>query len=311
MIFSCPTARLCKLGLDPIAFTLGTWHVSWFGRDLALGGLRIHWYGIFIAIGLFAGIQVALRDAPRRGVSQEALMSVALWCAVAGVAGGRLYYVVQNNFLDYLQHPQNIIAVWQGGMAFYGAIFGGALAMLVYSLQTRISLWKLWDLGALGLAIGQAFGRVGNIINGDIVGYPTDGTWGIIYTHPNALAPVNRALQPAAAYELLFSLALFIFLWGIRKRVRPDGMLAMVYLVAYSLGQLALFVLRDNVVIYWGLKQAQITALVVIAATLPFIAYLASRSRRSAQGAPAGHSEPRPREGEPRASPSAPGQPDA
>jgi phosphatidylglycerol:prolipoprotein diacylglycerol transferase len=270
MIFSCSSVRLCKIGIDPIAFTLGS----------GPNALRIHWYGIFIAIGLFVGIQVALRDSLRKGVSPDALMSAALWCAILGVAGGRLYYVVQNDFLDYLKHPQNIIAVWQGGMAFYGAIFGGALAIALYGLLTHVSVWKLFDVGALGLAMGQGIGRIGNIINGDVIGYPTDGSWGVIYTHPNALAPLNRAVQPAAFYELVFSFLLFALLWSLRKRVQPDGMLAMLYLVLYSLGQLVIFVFRDNVVLYYGLKQAQLTALVVIALTLPVMAFLATRARR-------------------------------
>lgn len=293
MPFTCPSAQLCKIGIDPIAYSLGN--------------LRIHWYGIFIAVGLFVGIQVALRDAPRKGVSGDALMSAALWCAILGVAGGRLYYVLQSNFTDYLKHPIDIIAVWQGGMAFYGAVFGGALAMALFGWRTGISIWKLFDLGALGLAIGQAFGRVGNIINGDVVGYPTDGSWGIIYTHPNALAPLNRALQPAAAYELVFSALLFAFLWSIRRRVRPDGMLAMIYLVTYSLGQLVLFVFRDNIVIFAGLKQAQLTALVVIALTLPVIAYLVTSARRRGQPAyvPVEAAAP-PAAPEPKAAPSTP-----
>ncbi len=302
MPISCSSARLCKIGIDPIAYSVG--------------GLRIHWYGIFIAVGLFVGLQVALRDTLRKGVSRDALMSVALWCAILGVAGGRLYYVLQSNLADYLKHPQDIIAVWQGGMAFYGAIFGGGLAMLVYGLLTRISVWKLFDLGVLGLAIGQAFGRIGNIINGDVVGYPTDGSWGIIYTHANALAPLHRALQPAALYELFFSLALFTFLWLIRTRVGPDGMLAMVYLVVYSVGQLFLFILRDNVVVYAGLKQAQITALVVIALTLPGMAYLATQARRRPQPAavPGAAAFPAPVPEAARdatVSPSAPAPPDA
>jgi phosphatidylglycerol:prolipoprotein diacylglycerol transferase len=298
MIFSCSSVRLCKIGIDPIAFTLGS----------GPNALRIHWYGIFIAIGLFVGIQVALRDSLRKGVSPDALMSAALWCAILGVAGGRLYYVVQNDFLDYLKHPQNIIAVWQGGMAFYGAIFGGALAIALYGLLTHVSVWKLFDVGALGLAMGQGIGRIGNIINGDVIGYPTDGSWGVIYTHPNALAPLNRAVQPAAFYELVFSFLLFALLWSLRKRVQPDGMLAMLYLVLYSLGQLVIFVFRDNVVLYYGLKQAQLTALVVIALTLPVMAFLATRARRQ-PAAEAVAAEPPVDVAT--ASPSAPAPPDA
>src|ERR1700736_5123443 len=106
---------LIKIGIDPVLVTIG--------------GLKVHWYGIMIALGLYAGIQVALRDAPRRGINRDQLMNVALLAAVLGVAGGRLYYVVQNHPDFYVKHPTEILAVWQGGMAFFGAIFGGALAM--------------------------------------------------------------------------------------------------------------------------------------------------------------------------------------
>jgi len=131
---------LIKIGLDPVLFTIG--------------GLKVHWYGIMIAVGLYAGIQVALRDSPRRGISREALMNVALLAAVLGVAGGRLYYVVQNNPSFFVQHPIQIIAVWQGGMAFFGAIFGGALAMAISAWRWRLPFWSLLDVGAVGMTVG-------------------------------------------------------------------------------------------------------------------------------------------------------------
>src|ERR1700726_4038084 len=131
-----------------------------------------------IAIGLYAGIQVGLREATRRGISRDQVMNVALLAAVLGIIGGRLYYVVQNNPSFYVHHPAEIIAVWQGGMAFFGAIFGGALAIVISAWRWHMPFWSLLDVGALGLAVGQTIGRIGNIINGDIVGYKTKG-WGL------------------------------------------------------------------------------------------------------------------------------------
>jgi phosphatidylglycerol---prolipoprotein diacylglyceryl transferase len=266
---------LIKIGIDPVLVTIG--------------GVKIHWYGIMIAIGLYAGIQVALRDAPRRGIDRDQLMNVALLAAILGIVGGRLYYVVQNNPSFFLHHPAQILAVWQGGMAFFGAIFGGALALLISTWWWHLPFWSLADIGALGLTIGQAFGRVGNIINGDIVGYKTNG-WGFEYTNPNTFGPLNTPVQPASLYELLISLALFIVLWSLRKRIHPEGMLAMIYLILYSLSQFFIFFVRDNIVILGGLKQAQVTALVVIALTLPFIAYLLRKERLAPKP------EPRPAE---------------
>ena len=112
---------LIKIPIDPVLVTIG--------------GLKVHWYGIMIAIGLYAGIQVGLREATRRGINRDQLMNVALLAAVLGIVGGRLYYVVQNNPSFYLHHPAEIIAVWQGGMAFFGAMFGGLIAV-------AISAWR-------------------------------------------------------------------------------------------------------------------------------------------------------------------------
>jgi len=139
---------LIKIGIDPVLVTIG--------------GLKIHWYGIMIALGLYAGIQVALRDSARRGINRDQLMNLALLAAILGIAGGRLYYVVQNNPSFFLHNPAQIIAVWQGGMAFYGAIFGGALAVVIAAWRWHMPFWSVLDIGALGLAIGQTIGRVGN-----------------------------------------------------------------------------------------------------------------------------------------------------
>ena len=264
---------LIKIGIDPVLVTIG--------------GLKIHWYGIMIAIGLYVGIQVGLREAERRGIKTDQIMNVALLAAVLGIIGGRLYYVVQNNPGFYWRHPAEIVAVWQGGMAFFGAMFGGLVAVAISSWRWRIPFWSLLDVGALGMTIGQAIGRVGNIINGDIVGYKTNG-WGFMYTNPNTFGPLNVPVQPASLYELLISLALFVLLWNLRTRIHPEGMLAMIYVVLYSISQFFVFFLRDNIVILGGLKQAQVTSLVVIALTLPVIAYLLRKERL----APPGESQP-------------------
>ena len=256
---------LIKINVDPVLITIG--------------GLKIHWYGIMIAIGLYAGIQVALRDAPRRGVDRDKLLNVSLLAAVLGILGGRLYYVVQNQPSFYFHHPEQILAVWQGGMAFFGAIFGGALAVALGCWRYRLNVWSVFDLGALGLLIGQAFGRVGNIINGDIVGYRTNG-WGFEYTNPHTFAPLNTPVQPASLYELLIALGLFVLFWAMRTRLHPEGVLAMLYVVAYSVTQFLVFFLRDNVVLFAGLKQAQLTSIATFVIGLAVLGYLWQRERR-------------------------------
>lgn len=249
------------IGLDPVAFSLGS--------------LAIHWYGLGYIAGIAAGTAVALPYGKRRGLTEDQLWSMLGWAIVAGLVGGRLYYVVQNDFGSFLRHPLDIIAIWQGGMAFFGAILAVAGLMLFFHWRRHYPLWAFLDVGALFAVLGQAFGRLGNIVNGDIVGYPTKLPWGTIYTNPNSLAPqLGVAYQPAAAYELVFNLCFFAVLYALRNRLRP-GWLFVTYLAGYCAGQFGLFFLRANSVLWLGLKQAQWTAIVVLLADLLLAIWLA------------------------------------
>lgn len=250
-----------------------------------VGGLAIHWYGLFIALGILVNVPIARREARRKGISEDLVFNLAVWCVIFGVIGGRLYYVVQadqpGGFAYYLDHPGEILATWEGGMAFYGMVFAVFLTVIGYcywSRQGQKLLWSLLDMAAIFLPLGQAFGRLGNVVNGDIVGYPSNLPWAIVYPNPNALAPDHvTAFQPASIYELLFSLALFGFLWWLRTRVKVPGLLFAFYVFLYSAGQFGIFYLRDNSITILDLKQAQVTALVVMLATLPLMAYLLRR----------------------------------
>jgi phosphatidylglycerol:prolipoprotein diacylglycerol transferase len=248
-----------RIGIDPVL--------------VHLGPLAVRWYGLGYVAGIYAGARVAMPYARRRGVTDEQIWTALAWGIVAGLIGGRLFYVVQNDFGSFLREPWRIPAVWQGGMAFYGAIFAVA-AVIVY--LARVRGYPLWTLG-------QAFGRIGNIINGDIVGYRTSLPWGMVYTNPHSLAPqLGVPYQPAAAYELLFNLCFFALLYRLRNRLAP-GWLFVAYLALYSVGQFGLFFLRANSVLALGLKQAQWTALVVLAADLLLGVWLYRRGQAQSE----------------------------
>jgi phosphatidylglycerol:prolipoprotein diacylglycerol transferase len=253
-----------------------------------LGGLAIHWYGLFIALGILVNVPLARRECKRKGISEDLVFNLAVWCVIFGVIGGRLYYVVQadqpGGFSYYLDHPGEILATWEGGMAFYGMVFAVFLTVIGYCYWSRKGqrlLWQLLDMAAIFLPLGQAFGRLGNVVNGDIVGYPSNLPWAIVYPNANALAPDHTtAFQPASIYELLFSLALFGFLWWARTRVKAPGLLFATYTFLYSAGQFVIFYGRANSITILDLKQAQVTALAVMLAVLPLTAYLLRRYER-------------------------------
>ncbi len=160
-------------------------------------------------------------------------------------------------------------------MAFYGAIFAVVLTIIILARKMRVSVWKFLDVAVVFGAVGQFFGRIGNIINGDIIGYPTTLPWGVVYTNPNSFPPSHTmAYQPAAIYEAAIDVILFSLLWYLRNRVKP-GILFFIYILGYSLSQLIIFFWRDNQILFMGLKQAQLTAIgVMILAALVFWGFM-------------------------------------
>lgn len=248
---------------------------------LQVGPLAVRWYGLMYAVGIAVGLWVILPFARQRGISDDDLWD-AVWPAViAGMVGARLYFVVQQPLDQYIAEPWRIVATWEGGMAFYGAVFGVAIALWWVARAKGISLWDMLDVGAIFAIIGQAFGRVGNIINGDIVGAPTDLPWGFVYVHPNSFVPDHTiAYQPAAVYELIFNLTFFAILFPLRNKMPRPGVLFAVYLIIYSLGQFLLFFLRTEPMVAFGLKQAQLTAVVVFFAGILLALWLMRQPRR-------------------------------
>ena len=281
------------------------------------GAPLIRWYGVMFVVGMLVAVTAAVKYGQEKGLSEDDFWTIFWPATIAGLVGARLYYVAQSDPLSYLAQPWRILATWEGGLAFYGAIFGAALAILVVCYLRRLSIWDVLDVGAIFGVVGQTFGRIGNMFNGDIVGYPTTLPWGFIYAHPNSFVadralplhgtmsfPISiissdvaaslglTAYQPAAVYEFFFNIALFTFLWRIRGRVKTPGLLFATWLVIYSAGQFLLFFVRDNVVLYYGLKQAQLTAIAVVVACIPLVWYLLGRGSGVEKPEVAGEREP-------------------
>jgi phosphatidylglycerol:prolipoprotein diacylglycerol transferase len=258
------------VNVNPVAFSIGP--------------IMVRWYGIMYVVGITVGLLVAWPYARSKGFTQSQLEKVVYWAVPAGLIGARLYYVVQQPLGPYLSEPWRILAFWEGGMAFYGAIFAVAIVLLIAGWRLKISILKLLDVAALFAVVGQFFGRIGNFINGDVIGYPTNLPWGVVYANPNSFPPRHDiAYHPAAAYEALIDVLLFGILWWLRNRLKP-GMLFFVYVLGYSLSQIIVFFWRDNVVIFLGMKQAQLTAIgVIIAAIIIFLVLLRRQGKLTAK----------------------------
>jgi phosphatidylglycerol---prolipoprotein diacylglyceryl transferase len=232
---------------------------------ISLGPLAIRWYGIGYAVAFLAGLWLAGRHLRQHGVSERLYGDMAFWAIVIGLVAARLYFVAQSGFDYYLTHPQHLLAFWEGGMAYFGAVFTVPIFLFLYCWRKRLSFWLVADAAALFAAIGQPIGRIGNIFNGDVIGYPSDLPWAMRYTSPDTFAPeLGVAYQPSAAYELLIGLVILGILLALRRWLRPAaGVLFIVYLGLYAVSQFLIFFLRDNSLTLLGLKQAQLSAIVL------------------------------------------------
>ena len=248
-----------------------------------IGPVQIRFYGIAYVVAFIAGTALATRHLERKGITRQVSTDIAFWAIVFGLIGARLYYVVQSGWYWYLTHPLHIFAIWEGGMAFFGAIFAALIVLIVMARRHHINFWDVLDAGVLFAAVGQPIGRLGNVMNGEILGPPSNLPWAIRYTNPASMAPhLGVAYQPANLYEALGTLLILGVLLVLRRRGVPPGIIGLTYLVLYPVSQLILFNWRtdyETPVILWGLKQAQLTSLVMLLTIVPafFLAWLRTR----------------------------------
>jgi phosphatidylglycerol---prolipoprotein diacylglyceryl transferase len=250
---------------------------------LQLGPIPLHWYGLGYAIAFLVGLRLITPFLEHRGISAKTTSDLVWWNIGVGLIGARLYYVIQQPDLSvFMRSPIRIIAVWEGGMAFFGALVTCIATTFVFAYVRKLPLWVLLDAGAIFATLPQAIGRIGNVINGDILGPQSNLPWAIRYTSPHTFAPrVGVAYQPAGAYELLAAVALFGLVMFVLSRRPPDGTAVIVYVAGYAISQFLLFFLRaTEPVVMFGLKQAQLTSLVVLLVGVPVLILLQRRYPR-------------------------------
>lgn len=236
------------------------------------GPIVVRWYGLMIATGIALGLAVALREARRTGISEDAVYSCALWGVIGAIVGARLVHVIDR--LDfYLQNPATILAIQQGGLAIWGGVAGGVLAGALYCRVTGLPVARVADLAAPAIVLGLIVGRLGCLINGDAYGGPAALPWSIMYVHPDALMPdLGEATHPYPLYEIAWNVVLLGAIWRMRRATRySDGTVFLTFVVFYALGRFVLTFVRQETLIAFGLQQAQLIGLAAIVVALPFL----------------------------------------
>ncbi len=269
------------------------------------GGLLLTWHGIFTAVGIAAGVYMAVLMGRRLGFIDDDAYSAALIGIPCGIVGARALFVLERWHSRGLDNWVDIFRVNEGGISIYGAVLGGLIGGLAYGWFRKLRLRRGLDGTSFGLILGMAIGRIGDIINGEHFAKVSDLPWAVRYTNLDSPSVLNHpecgldpvfglqlsglcAQHPAVAYEMLGDLLIFGLLFLILRLARRDGVTFFSFLLLYSLMRFGVSYLRlDSREIIAGLTTPQVTALFVIPLSLLGLIYCWRRRSQEAAPVPA------------------------
>lgn len=201
---------------------------------LQIGGMKIHWYGVMYLLGFTSAWWLGIVQTKREWAAYktaEQVSDLIFYAAIGVVVGGRLGYVLFYNLPVYITHPLDIFKIWQGGMSFHGGLIGVLIAMYLYGRHQEKTFFQTTDFIAPLVPLGLLFGRIGNFINGELWGAPTDWPTGMIVP----FLKDNIPHHPSQLYEgFLEGFILFVILWIFASRQRPTMAISGLFLVGYG-----------------------------------------------------------------------------
>lgn len=239
------------MAINPVAFTLGP--------------ISVRWYGIIIACGIIIAYFVGQREMIKRGFNEEILTDLLIWAVPISIICARIYYVTFE-WPYYAAHPDEIIQIWHGGIAIHGALIGAFVTAIIFTHKRGISFWKIADILAPSLIIGQIIGRWGNFMNQEAYGGVVERSFLENLHLPNWLIEqmnVNGFYHhPTFLYESVWNLIGLIILLVLRKVNPQRGEIFLTYIIWYSFGRFFVERMRTDSLLIGDLRMAQIVSLV-------------------------------------------------
>jgi phosphatidylglycerol:prolipoprotein diacylglycerol transferase len=245
-----------------------------------IGPLTLGTYGLLVATGLICAFFILRADFARRGVSADAEAIIGI-TGLAGLAGSRLYHLLESP-AEFFADPWHLLFSTMG-FAFFGAVIGGFLALLLLARRFRMKPLLMLDAASPAAALGYGIGRIGCLLSGDgDYGIPTSLPWGMSF--PNGIVPTTERVHPTPIYEFLVALLIFWILWrlgarGLRTHA-PYGIVFSAYLVLTGIARFLVEFIRINPRSFYGLTNAQAASVVSILAGI--ILFLSVRHASSA-----------------------------
>ncbi len=210
-----------------------------------IGPITIYTYGVLIATAFFLGLALAARQARVEGEDPQKIMDLSFYILISAIVGSRLLYIVVE-YKEYISNPLRIFKVWEGGLVFYGGFIMAMAVVIIYIRKHEMNLWKVGDILAPSVAIGQGVGRLGCFFAGCCYGRETDVSWAVIFKDPNTLAPMDVHLHPTQLYDSANGFIIFAILLILRKFKKFDGQLFWTYTLLYAVGRFIVEIFRGD-----------------------------------------------------------------
>ena len=204
---------------DPVAISLGPVSVHWYGLMYLLGFL------MFFALGRYR-----IKQGPKTVITTELLDDILFYGMLGVIIGGRLGHVLFYQFGHFLDNPLYAFAIWEGGMSFHGGFLGVIVAMIILARKHGVHWLNITDFGVPLVPLGLGAGRIGNFINGELWGRPTDVSWGMIFPYVDDLPR-----HPSQLYQFfLEGIVLFLLVWIYSAKPRPMGAVTGMFMIGYG-----------------------------------------------------------------------------
>jgi phosphatidylglycerol:prolipoprotein diacylglycerol transferase len=247
-----------------------------------IGKLTVHWYGVMIALAFLAGLWTATLRARREKIPGECIADVTLWLMLGAIIGARIVYVATYWKEEFAGEPfSEIFALWHGGLVYYGGLMGATIAGIIYLRWKKLPLWKVADVLAPSIALGNVFGRIGCLLNGCCYGRACSLPWAISFPADNPLHSPTYPVHPTEIYDALLNFGVYLFLAWLFRRKKFDGQIFATYLLCYAVTRSFVEYFRgdySNLHYHLGLTPAQWISVPIFVAGLALAAILSKRA---------------------------------
>ncbi|EAF8363043.1 prolipoprotein diacylglyceryl transferase [Listeria monocytogenes] len=243
---------------------------------IQIGSISVKWYGVIIASAVVIALLLALSEANKRKMDKEIIVDLLIWAIPISIISARIYYVIfEWDF--YKNNLGEIVKIWHGGIAIYGALIGAVLTAIIFSRIKKISFWQLADVVAPSLIIAQAIGRWGNFMNQEAHGAETTRSFLESLHLPdfiiNQMHIDGAYYQPTFLYESLWNVLGFIVLLIIRRTKIRRGELFLGYVIWYSFGRFFIEGMRTDSLMWGDFRVSQVLSLLLIVLSIGIIIY--------------------------------------